>query len=910
MIEVFATSPTVRVIAWALLESVWQGAFICGVIALLLLVLRGRPPQARYVLACAGLIAMIIMPVFSATRQVGNLIRSESDTSARPPAVAAATQAAPDSASSASVTSSPSGVAYGVRGSAESKHLSTWSALAVLLWAAGVFVCSLRFLRSWVVVERIRRTGTRPAPDAWRLRAQTMAVRLRVSRPIRLLESTFVDVPMAIGWIRPVVLIPASAFTGLSPAQLEAVIAHELAHIRRHDYLVNVLQTAAETLLFYHPATWWLSRQIRLEREHCCDDVAITQCTDRTEYVRALADLEGLRQMRPSLGLGATSGPLERRVRRILGVPSPDQHRAAYWVGLWLFLAVVAFALQDARVRGAVPQSPPADRAQAGAAQSAAQPGRVRGQVVEAISGRPLPGASISVTRLGEVKSVMSDVNGRYEVRDLPPGEYRVYVRADLHVPTVYGQRSASEEGAPVEVQSGRTTANIDVRVERAAVVNGRIFDASGEGFPGVEIELLTQRYRPGGPALAPVAFAQTEDLGAFRVGDLPPGQYYLRAYAPLSFESRSRSTQIGKKVYAATYLPGTARVAEAQPILISAGQELFGVDLALSTVDTVNVTGTLIDPEGNPIDRTNVVLMGDAATGRSAMTASVSRDGTFRISDVIPGQYFLRVDEPGCPPSNADCRAAALRAGAGRWLGVFEEVTIESDLTALQLVARRGAHVEGRIVSDGPPLTFDPRTLRVGSVRHIGAQPNVTEAMTMTSGQAVASDGTFAIDHVLGRSTLDVSGLPDGWKVKTVRLNGTDITEQPTDFGDGTRRQVEVVLTNQISELFGRVTDSRGQAVSNYIVVVFPADRDRWRFPSRSVQAARARNNGTFGIQGLPPGTYLATAVESLPMNAWNDPDVLELLQSGGTQFRLEDGDQRALNLRLSATHDRLSGR
>ena len=358
--------------------------------------------------------------------------------------------------------------------------------------------------------------------------------------------------------------------------------------------------------------------------------------------------------------------------------------------------------------------------------------------------------------------------------------------------------------------------------------------------------------------------------------------------------------------MYAATYLPGTTKVEEAQPILISPGQELFGIDLALATVDTVSVTGTLIDPEGYPFDHTSVVLMGNKIS-RGAKAVSVSRDGMFRISDVIPGQYFLRVDEPGCPPSNADCRAAALRAGAGRWLGVFEEVTIEGDLSGLRLVARRGAHVEGRIVSDGPPLTFDPRTLRVGSVRHIGARPNVTEAMTMTSGQAVASDGTFAIDHVLGRSTLDVSGLPDGWKVKTVRLNGTDLTEQPTDFGEGTRRQVEVVLTNQISELFGRVTDSRGQAVSNYIVVVFPADRDRWMFPSRSVQAARSRNDGSYQIQGLPSGSYLTTALLSLPMNAWNDPHVIELLENGATQFRVGEGEQRALNLRLSATPDGL---
>jgi len=895
MSEAFATSLTVRVIAWALFESVWQGAVICGATAAVLLVLRRRSPQVRYALACVGLAAMLAMPVLTVVGRMDSLLVGEGYTPARPSVVSTVTQIMPNLAPSALVSSVASGV--GVRDAAAPEQVSHWPAIAVLLWTTGVFVCSLRFLRSWIIVERIRRAGTRPAPDAWRLRAQTMAVRLRMSRPIQLLESTFIDGPMVIGWIRPVVLIPASAFTGLSSAQLEAVIAHELAHIRRHDYLVNVVQTAAETLLFYHPATWWLSRQIRLEREHCCDDVAVTQCTDRTAYVRALADLEGLRQMRPSLGLGATSGPLERRVRRILGVPSPDQHRAAYWVGLWLVLAVVAFALQNVHARGAGPRSQAASQPQA-----ATQPGHVRGQVVEALSGRPLAGASISVTRFGEVRSAKSDVNGRYEVRNLSPGEYHVYVRAEHHVPAVYGQRSASEAGAPVEIQSGRITSGIDIRVQRAAVVNGRIFDASGEGFPGVEIELLTERYLPRVPSRVPVAFARTEDFGAFRVGDLPPGQYYLRAYAP----DGTRSARIGTKVYAATYLPGTTKVEEAQPILISPGQELFGIDLALATVDTVSVTGTLIDPEGYPFDHTSVVLMGNKIS-RGAKAVSVSRDGMFRISDVIPGQYFLRVDEPGCPPSNADCRAAALRAGAGRWLGVFEEVTIEGDLSGLRLVARRGAHVEGRIVSDGPPLTFDPRTLRVGSVRHIGARPNVTEAMTMTSGQAVASDGTFAIDHVLGRSTLDVSGLPDGWKVKTVRLNGTDLTEQPTDFGEGTRRQVEVVLTNQISELFGRVTDSRGQAVSNYIVVVFPADRDRWMFPSRSVQAARSRNDGSYQIQGLPSGSYLTTALLSLPMNAWNDPHVIELLENGATQFRVGEGEQRALNLRLSATPDGL---
>ena len=115
--------------------------------------------------------------------------------------------------------------------------------------------------------------------------------RLHITRAITLFESTLVDVPTVIGFVKPVILLPASVLGGLTPQQLEAILAHELAHIRRHDYIVNLLQSLLETLLFYHPAVWWLSRRIRIEREHCCDDLAVSLCGDPLVYARALADL-------------------------------------------------------------------------------------------------------------------------------------------------------------------------------------------------------------------------------------------------------------------------------------------------------------------------------------------------------------------------------------------------------------------------------------------------------------------------------------------------------------------------------------------------------------------------------------------------------------------------------------------
>src|SRR5205814_4150217 len=124
------------------------------------------------------------------------------------------------------------------------------------------------------------------------------------------------QVPAVVGWVRPIVLVPASVFTGLTAEQIEALLAHELAHVRRHDYLINLLQTVTETLFFYHPAVWWVSRAIRNERENCCDDLAVEICGNTLAYVRALTDLEQMRQGMPRLAMAADGGSLLSRVQR------------------------------------------------------------------------------------------------------------------------------------------------------------------------------------------------------------------------------------------------------------------------------------------------------------------------------------------------------------------------------------------------------------------------------------------------------------------------------------------------------------------------------------------------------------------------------------------------------------------
>jgi ketosteroid isomerase-like protein len=145
--------------------------------------------------------------------------------------------------------------------------------------------------------------------------------------------------------------VPASALAGLTPEQLEAVLAHELAHVRRHDYLVNLFQSLVETLLFYHPAVWWISKRIRVEREHCCDDLAVGLCGDPLTYVLALISLEELRVHAPAaLALAATDGELLRRTRRLLRLPPPDREpRTLAWLATCTALVAVFFALVGAQ---------------------------------------------------------------------------------------------------------------------------------------------------------------------------------------------------------------------------------------------------------------------------------------------------------------------------------------------------------------------------------------------------------------------------------------------------------------------------------------------------------------------------------------------------------------------------------
>ena len=327
MFETLAASPVTRAMGLALLHFVWQGAVVAAVTAWLLHGLRGASAATRYLVSCLALLTMAAAPLVTMLRALDEPVPSSAATPASAmalEAIGATTTALPTPPSSEATA-----VSTGLMTAASSNRDILLPAV-VVAWGLGVVVLTINLTGAWIRSVRLRRTAS-PVGDPWLRQLAAAAERLGVIRRIVLSQSSLVDVPTLVGWIRPAIVVPASVLAGLTPAQLDAILTHELAHVRRHDYLVNLFQSAVETLLFYHPAVWWLSRRIRIERELCCDDTVIAAGADRVVYARALASLEELRGGRPVLGVAATGGNLLDRVRRILAPAQMEDSRSSAW---------------------------------------------------------------------------------------------------------------------------------------------------------------------------------------------------------------------------------------------------------------------------------------------------------------------------------------------------------------------------------------------------------------------------------------------------------------------------------------------------------------------------------------------------------------------------------------------------
>jgi beta-lactamase regulating signal transducer with metallopeptidase domain len=329
-------------LAWALLDFVWQGALV-GCAAAVLLGLLGRArPQWRYLIACGALLLCAALPLAGMLERVMG-------------------QGAVDGAmalQSALMQALPSGAAHdAAAGLADGAPLAAWDTagwraalqprlpLVILCWSGGAALMALRLLLGLVWVRRRSRPGAYRLDASWQAVLDRLAARLGIGRKVILGLVDDLASPVTAGALAPLVLVPASLATGMAPQLLEALLAHELAHVRRHDYLVNLVQSAIEILLFYHPAVWWLSHRIRAERELIADDLAASALGEPRRLALALSELDLFRLSTPQLAPGAHGGNLMSRIKRLVR-PQAEPLSASF--GWKLALPALGLALTAA----------------------------------------------------------------------------------------------------------------------------------------------------------------------------------------------------------------------------------------------------------------------------------------------------------------------------------------------------------------------------------------------------------------------------------------------------------------------------------------------------------------------------------------------------------------------------------
>jgi beta-lactamase regulating signal transducer with metallopeptidase domain len=329
MSEYWISTEWLQRLAGSLLHFVWEGAFLAFIAAILLHLLARRSAAVRYTVAVTLLGLMLLVPcvtVFfyaetgSATLRLFQLF----------------------------------GTSFGRTGPIPgAENAVQWTWWIVLGWATGVTASSIRLIAGWMLSLRLIRSARATVPPTLSLLMErTQSALLAKGREARLLIGERVTGPVVFGWLRPVVLLPVSAVTGLNESQLLAILAHELAHVRRHDFLVNTLQRCIESVLFYHPAVWWLSARIRKERELCCDDLAVSVCGDRLAYAEALIELERTRPAIPALAVPATGG-LTGRIRRLLGSEDVNRDWQPAMVALLLLATCAIFGMWQGETIGA-----------------------------------------------------------------------------------------------------------------------------------------------------------------------------------------------------------------------------------------------------------------------------------------------------------------------------------------------------------------------------------------------------------------------------------------------------------------------------------------------------------------------------------------------------------------------------
>lgn len=516
----------------------------------------------------------------------------------------------------------------------------------------------------------------------------------------------------------------------------------------------------------------------------------------------------------------------------------------------------------------------------------------LRGRVTAADSGRPLRRAVVRVSGQSsrEARTVNTDQNGRWELKDIPAGSYMISANRSGYVSSGYKQRRMTDPPRAVTVADRETRENVDVALLPGGVITGRIVDEFGE--PVSESMVTAQRLEFSGGVRRPVMAgppSSSNDIGEFRIYGLQPGNYFLTASPRPSLNPFDTPTdRVG---YGQTWYPAATDVSTAQRIAVRAGDTVSGIVIALAPARTARVSGTVFGADGKPVRNGVVLLTSGGSIGGLGGNGMIRPDGTFTINNVPPGQYSLRAPPtgPGAP-------------GQGPAMATAEIMVNGTDIDGVVLQPASPGTVTGRLVGEPATLAaINPARLRV-MMAPFGMQ---VMSGPPPAPQPLGADLTFSLQMGPGTGMIRLLGATT-LLIRGIRVDGRDASRGIEVPAGGTLGNVEVDVTTSTSKLVVTATNGRGAAAPDHDIVIFPQDENAWGLylPGHGA-TGHTNEDGTFEASPLLPGSYYVALADDIQIELGdtNDPEILTQLRTRAQRITIGDGETATIALR---TNDR----